>query len=66
MAKKTQKPKKVVKKTKENKNTKEITYLRRLIELTLRNVDGKSESLDKIFTNQADEMKKRIVLLKNE
>jgi regulator of protease activity HflC (stomatin/prohibitin superfamily) len=63
MAKKTKKPKKVVKKTKENKNTKEIKYLERLIELSLRNVTGKSEELDKLFTNQANRMKEQIIKL---
>jgi hypothetical protein len=57
MAKKTKKPKKVVKKVKENKNINEIRYLEKLIELSLRNVNGKSEELDKLFTNQANRLK---------
>lgn len=63
MAKKTKKSKKTMKKTKEDKNIKEIKYLERLIELSLRNV-GKSEELDKLFTNQANRLKQQINKLK--
>lgn len=66
MAKKTKKRKKVVKKVKENKNTKEIKYLERLIELSLRNVSGKSEELDKLFKNQADKLQGQIFKLKKD
>lgn len=59
MAKKTKKPKKVVKKVKVHKNIKEIEYLQRLIELSLRNV-GKSEQLDKLFINQAHRIQAEI------
>lgn len=66
MAKKTKKPKKVVKKVKENKNTNEIKYLERLIELSLRNVTGKSEELDKIFKNQAERIAGQLLKVKKE
>jgi hypothetical protein len=65
MAKKTKKKKKVVKKVKEHKNAKEIKYLERLVELSLRNV-GQSESLDKLFKNQADRIQSEIFKLKSD
>jgi len=68
MAKKTKKRKTVVKKAPkkiaEHKNANEIRYLEKLIELSLRNVTGKSEELDKLFTNQANRLKEQISKLK--
>lgn len=70
MANKTQKHKKSLKVSKnttksaeQNKNINEIKYLHRLIELSLRNV-GKSEQLDKLFTDQANRIKEEITKLK--
>lgn len=66
MAKKTKKLKKVVKKVKEHKNINEIRYLEKLIELSLRNVNGKSEELDKLFTNQASRLKLDLAKLQSD
>jgi hypothetical protein len=43
-----------------------LTYLELLMEVTLRQIDGKSESLDELFKNQYERIKKEFEELKYE
>lgn len=54
--------KKFVRTNKEN--AKEIRYLEILLTCSLKNINGKSDQLDSLFSNQATRLKKQIQKLK--